>query len=33
MVTHTGGRLCGMVSQDEWDKTKRLIEEMGEMVT
>jgi hypothetical protein len=24
--------LCGMASQDKWDKTKQLIEEMGEMV-
>jgi hypothetical protein len=26
------GQICGMVSQKKWDKTKRLIQEMGEMV-
>jgi hypothetical protein len=32
-VTHTdGGRVCGMVSQEKWDKTKRLIAKMEEMV-
>jgi hypothetical protein len=33
MVTHMhNGRICGMVSQEKWDKTKRFIQEMGEMV-
>ena len=27
-----GGRVCGMVSQEKWDKTKRLIAELEEMV-
>ncbi len=32
-VTHTDkGRLSGMVSQEKWDRTKHLIQEMGEMV-
>ena len=32
-VTHTeGGRVSGMVSQEKWDKTKRLIAEMADMV-
>ena len=32
-VTHTdGGRVSGMVSQEKWDKTKRLIREMADMV-
>ena len=32
-VTHTdGGKVCGMVSQEKWDKSKRLIAELGEMV-
>ncbi len=32
-VTHMdNGWVCGMVSQEKWDKTKRLIQEMGEMV-
>ena len=32
-VTHTiGGRICGTVSQEKWDKTKRLICEMAAMV-
>ena len=33
-VTHTeDGRICGMVSQEKWEKTKRLITEMLEMVS
>jgi hypothetical protein len=33
-VTHTeDGRICGMVSQEKWEKTKRLISEMLEMVS
>jgi len=33
-VTHTGsGRLVGMVSQEKWDKTMCLLEELKEMVT
>jgi len=33
MVTHTeDGRICGMVSQEKWEKTKRLIKEMLEMI-
>ncbi len=33
-VTHTGsGRLVGMVSQEKWDKTKCLLEELKEMAT
>ncbi len=32
-VTHMdNGQICGMVSQEKWDKMKRLIQEMGEMV-
>jgi hypothetical protein len=32
-VTHTdGGKVCGMVLQEKWDKTKRLIAELEEMV-
>jgi len=32
-VTHTdGGKVCGMVSQEKWDKTKRLLAELEEMV-
>ncbi len=32
-MTHTDrGRVCGMVSQEKWDKTKWLIFEMREMV-
>ncbi|KAL3789526.1 hypothetical protein ACHAW5_007754 [Stephanodiscus triporus] len=32
-VTHTeGGSVVGMVSQEKWDKTKRLIDELCEMV-
>ena len=32
-VTHTiGGRICGTVSQEKWDKTKRLICKMAAMV-
>jgi hypothetical protein len=32
-VTHTNrGQVCGMVSQEKWDKTKRLISEVAEMV-
>jgi hypothetical protein len=32
-VTHTdGGKVCGMVSKEKWDKTKRLIAELEEMV-
>jgi hypothetical protein len=33
MVPHTdGGRICGTVSQEKWEKTKRLIAEMAGMV-
>ena len=33
-VTHTeDGRICGMVSQEKWEKTQRLIGEMLEMMT
>ena len=32
-VTHTeGGKVCGMVSQEKWDKAKRLIAELEGMV-
>jgi len=32
-VTHTdGGKVCGMVSKEKWDKTKRLVAELEEMV-
>ena len=32
-VTHAdGGRVCGMVLQEKWDKTKRLIAKLEEMV-
>ena len=32
-VTHTdNGRVSGMVSQEKWDKAKRLIREMADMV-
>ncbi len=32
-VTYTdGGKVCGMVSEEKWGKTKRLIAEMEEMV-
>ena len=32
-VTHTeDGRVCGMVSQEKWEKTQRLIGEMSEMM-
>jgi hypothetical protein len=31
-VTHTdGGEVCGMVSQEKWDKTKRLIGDGGDV--
>jgi hypothetical protein len=33
-VTHTeGGRILGMVSQEEWDKNKLLIAELIQMIT
>jgi hypothetical protein len=33
MVTHTnGGKVCSMLSEEKWGKTKRLIAEMQEMV-
>jgi hypothetical protein len=32
-ITHTdSGRVSGMVSQEKWDKTKRLIREVADMV-
>jgi hypothetical protein len=32
-VTHTeGGSVVGMVSQEKWDKTRRMIEELLEMI-
>ena len=32
-VTHTeDGRVCGMVSQEKWEKTQRGIREMSEMM-
>ncbi len=32
-ITHTGGgRICGTVTQEKWEKTKRLISEMAAMV-
>ena len=32
-VTHTeDGRICGMVSQEKWEKTQRLIKEMLDMI-
>jgi hypothetical protein len=32
-VTHMdGGKVCSMVLQEKWDKTKRLVAEMEEMV-
>ncbi len=32
-VTHTdGGRVCGMVSQEKWEKTKRLVMELSRML-
>jgi len=33
MVTHTdGGRVCGKVSQEKWEKTKRLVMELSRML-
>ena len=33
MVTHTdGGQVCGMVSQEKWEKTKVMIMELSRMV-